>query len=488
MSAGGDKQYFQVLGKDSFDKFLLALAFILGILGNILLKIFSAPIFLPAIFSAVVIIGYAVWVYNSKAGRVEPDQVGDNAYYLGFTLTLCSLAYTLFELGYHDIESEFIAHVISGFGVALSSTIVGVATRVLMLQFRLDLTARDKEARLSINQAMRLFQTELTESVRGLNYFGAEIRQNLEEHLKQTSEAHERRLDNSLENLMSGFKESISEFVEMAQASNQQLAKQATETAQSSEKKMGAVLDRLESSINTAHDNTSDGSKAISETVAHLLKENSKSLEEMKRFTDMSHKSISESIDRFSTEISSIVNSYQESLSSASSSTEAAASSFIHSSDNLGKAVAEFENRISDLSDRVSENSRNINKSLDQRLKDESVNIDNMNNVVATLREIAKDINSHKETSYSDAESLSTLLEKSHENQLFSAQRLSDIVASLEKSVMSLNEKVQFSSDAEKKIESQLSLSERSGGKDETDKPQSGLWKNIFNRTSEEKN
>ncbi len=75
------------------------------------------------------------------------EVIGDNSYYLGFLFTLTSLAVTLYFVVDVAAEDRAFAHpeVISGFGVALVSTLVGVFIRVLMMQFRLDLVARERE-------------------------------------------------------------------------------------------------------------------------------------------------------------------------------------------------------------------------------------------------------------------------------------------------------------------------------------------------------
>lgn len=176
------KSTYQSTASDSTDKILLAAAFSIGIIGSVSLKIYGVNVWVPAAFSAAVIIIYALCAYFLPRVQLESDQVGDNAYYLGFVLTLTSLSFTLYELSGSDAQVEFIAEVIAGFGIALSSTIVGVAVRVMFLQFRVDLVARDREARLSLNDAMRQFRAELADTIRGVKYLGVEIRQSLNEH------------------------------------------------------------------------------------------------------------------------------------------------------------------------------------------------------------------------------------------------------------------------------------------------------------------
>jgi hypothetical protein len=76
----------------TLDRWLLAAAFVGGAGGTLLLKALAAPAWAPACFAAGIILAYAALTYRVPAARLEPEQIGDNAYYLGFVLTLCSLA------------------------------------------------------------------------------------------------------------------------------------------------------------------------------------------------------------------------------------------------------------------------------------------------------------------------------------------------------------------------------------------------------------
>lgn len=108
------------------------------------------------------------------------------------------MAYTLTQLSGAQGQAELLNDVIAGFGLALSSTIVGVITRVVLLQFRVDLAARDKEARMELNQVMRQFHSELHSSVISTVEASTQIRQSLREHSDLNIE-HNKRLQASLD-------------------------------------------------------------------------------------------------------------------------------------------------------------------------------------------------------------------------------------------------------------------------------------------------
>ena len=162
--------------RESWDKVVLGLAFVIGVGGGIALKIFEYHPFVAAGFSAAVLAAYAVLAYTSTSLRLEPEVIGDNTYYLGFLFTLTSLSVTLYfvvQAGDQD-RAKLIPEVISGFGVALVSTIVGVFIRVLMMQFRLDVVSRERETRVEIDDAARRLRGELTQALQQIKLFSVE--------------------------------------------------------------------------------------------------------------------------------------------------------------------------------------------------------------------------------------------------------------------------------------------------------------------------
>ena len=165
-----------VTSRESWDKIVLGLAFAAGVGGGLALKLSSAHPFIAAAFSAAVLCLYALIAYLSTSLRLEPEVIGDNSYYLGFLFTLTSLAVTLYfvvEAGAEQ-RAQLIPEVISGFGVALVSTIVGVFIRVLMMQFRLDLVARERETRMEMDEVGRRLRVELSQTLERVKAFTVE--------------------------------------------------------------------------------------------------------------------------------------------------------------------------------------------------------------------------------------------------------------------------------------------------------------------------
>lgn len=194
MARATTRRMHDVSPRESWDRIVLLLAFVAGVAGGIALKLCGVHPFWAAGYAALVLCSYALLTYFTTNLRIEPEAIGDNCYYLGFLFTLTSLAVTLYfvvESGAED-RARLIPEVISGFGVALSSTIVGVFLRVLMMQFRVDLVARERETRLELDMASRDLREEMARSVRQIKSFTIEALQHAserEEAMRRTTAA-----------------------------------------------------------------------------------------------------------------------------------------------------------------------------------------------------------------------------------------------------------------------------------------------------------
>lgn len=163
--------------RDGLDRIAFILAFAAGTVGSIILKMMGAHPFWVAGFAAAILCGYALLSWLSGKLMLEPEVLGDNCYYLGFLFTLASLGYTLYKVaapGQATAQTDLLPEVISGFGVALSSTIVGVFLRVLLMQIRPDIMVRDRETRRELQDQVRDFRVALSESVQDIRTFSTE--------------------------------------------------------------------------------------------------------------------------------------------------------------------------------------------------------------------------------------------------------------------------------------------------------------------------
>ncbi|MGO9060183.1 MAG: hypothetical protein ACLQU2_22810, partial [Candidatus Binataceae bacterium] len=159
---------------------ILFLAFLAAGSGFIIL----AKLTLPPGYKLVVVmvpvlimVTYALMALLVRSIRLRDDQTGDNLYYMGFIFTLTSLAVALaqFEQGTGFDE------IVRDFGVAISSTITGIALRVIFNQMRQDPIEVEHAARQELAEASRRVRHQLDETVLAFNHFRTQTVQSLEE-------------------------------------------------------------------------------------------------------------------------------------------------------------------------------------------------------------------------------------------------------------------------------------------------------------------
>jgi predicted nucleic acid-binding Zn-ribbon protein len=200
-----------------FSAFVLGTGSIVGLkvaaMSQILVT--AAPIGLMLLY-----LSYVLWTRHFSLGD---DRIGDNLYYLGFLFTLVSIAYSLYEF----TSSKDAAHsIIVNFGIALATTIVGVALRVSLMQVRGDPAEIERIARTELSEVALRLSTELDLAVQALN---------------KTRIANEQAMAETTINSASSVKRALSEMANASETFNT-LAKQGSE----------AIKDKLTTVLNNA--------------------------------------------------------------------------------------------------------------------------------------------------------------------------------------------------------------------------------------------
>lgn len=362
-----ERSTYQSTASDSTDKFLLAAAFIVGISGSLTLKIFQFDVWIPAAFAAAVIVIYALLAYLLPRVQLESDQVGDNAYYLGFVLTLTSLSFTLYELSGSDARVEFIAKVIAGFGIALSSTIIGVVVRVMFMQFRVDLVARDREARLTLNDAMRQFRAELADTIRGIKYLGVEIRQSLNEHHSELLKSNAAVTQSLHDELLGSFKAALKPVGAQLVTMTNEVLENATVAVSASEAARAKAQEDLSTAIQASSSAIKDETSRAMSTVQTGIQTTTVQIASFGRQVEAQLSDLSKTISDLSRsgvaqleQAANAVAKNNESLSSMSSQAiEASTAAFVSSlnkvSSSIDPATAAFGKSVEDLSKKLTD-------------------------------------------------------------------------------------------------------------------------------------
>ncbi|HYC02402.1 MAG TPA: hypothetical protein VED40_03870 [Azospirillaceae bacterium] len=182
------------------DRALFVLAALLGAGGIVGLKAFGFWQLYVTCFPVVVMLAYTGYVWFTKRFRLREDQAGDNAYYLGLLYTLTSLSYALYLFGRNP---DAIDDIISNFGIALITTIVGVGLRVMFAQKREDPVEIEREARLELANAASQLRQELLTASGALNTFRQATEQSIAEAMRELKAITEKALRENVDTFSS---------------------------------------------------------------------------------------------------------------------------------------------------------------------------------------------------------------------------------------------------------------------------------------------
>jgi hypothetical protein len=128
-----------------------------------------------------IMISYAALLAFARFFRLRDDQSGDNLYYMGFLFTLTSLGVSLYQ--FSDTGSA--EQIVQNFGIAIASTICGIALRIFFNQMRRDPLEVESTARLELAEASRKVKRELEGSVLEFSYFRRATQQSLAEAIEE---------------------------------------------------------------------------------------------------------------------------------------------------------------------------------------------------------------------------------------------------------------------------------------------------------------
>lgn len=167
------------------DKGLFLLFVVPGFIVIFATKTIGIPGLWPALISVVVLGTYAYFSYRIEWYRLKPDSLGDNCYYMGFLFTLASLSAALMTL-YRDTNSgrdDLLQQLIGGFGIALLSTIAGIALRVFFMQMRHEIADLEDQLRSELQGAATLLKDQLAIAVMDLENLRLRTRQVMDQNL-----------------------------------------------------------------------------------------------------------------------------------------------------------------------------------------------------------------------------------------------------------------------------------------------------------------
>ena len=169
-----------------YDSKVFFIAFLGGLAGIFLLRFFGrgfsdnsgvsgwdwAAIVFAVLVLALYLLLYIIISPNRSGSSI--DRASDNIYYLGLLFTLASLAYSLTLLSQVDVKessrnSGLVLSLLPDFGVALFSTICGIAGRIFLQQICNHPMDVETDAREELGIAMRELRETIGQVVANLN-------------------------------------------------------------------------------------------------------------------------------------------------------------------------------------------------------------------------------------------------------------------------------------------------------------------------------
>lgn len=171
--------------KDKHVKFLFGIFYLIG---SILIFSFvnSDQRYFPIISLTVTMFVYIFLVYffNKQAKLyMRNEQIGDSFYYLGFLFTLTSLSATLLI----SDENVSIPALLSQFGIAIITTLIGLAGRIFLTQFRESTDELKEISELQVADTVRQLKIQLDMSIDSLKQQSEKISSQTENTFKESS-------------------------------------------------------------------------------------------------------------------------------------------------------------------------------------------------------------------------------------------------------------------------------------------------------------
>jgi len=177
------KKKFDIENK--IDAYLFFCSFLVGAVGIVFFKyIFVLSQLYVTLFPVSIMFAYLGGIIYRDRLRVREDVIGDNLYYLGFLFTLTSLSCALYSFSTGDNSTK---DIISNFGIALATTIVGLALRVLLNQIRRDVDEIERDTRMALTDAATKLKADLQEMEIEFNSFRRTIQQSISEGFTDVS-------------------------------------------------------------------------------------------------------------------------------------------------------------------------------------------------------------------------------------------------------------------------------------------------------------
>lgn len=235
----------------------------LGVVYIAIAKSLGLPAEQVTLVPCLLMLGYAGLILSIKRLRLRDDQNGDNFYYMGFIYTLTSLAMSLIQFG----SGSSVDDIIRNFGVAVASTIMGIALRIFFNQMRRDPVDVEAYSRLDLAEASNRVRRELDGMLIELAHFRRTNQQMLAEGFQEIRDEVERSTRQSLAAMSSMAEEALKSVRQTNQAVSGEVraADLRSELDQTTKN-----LKRISTALSKASDQVETASRAFTEKLSQF--------------------------------------------------------------------------------------------------------------------------------------------------------------------------------------------------------------------------
>jgi hypothetical protein len=207
---------------------------------------------------------------------IVDEQLGDTFYQLGFLFTITALAVTLLF-----IEDDEVGKILTKFGFAVVTTLVGLVGRILLSQFRMDIDQLEEDAELQISDAVRRLKTQLDMSVDLLYQQSQNMTRNADKTLRESNAS------------LKAFTEENSKILKDSSENSQKVIEEFNSRVSEISEKLSTIkipttnFDGFESSVNKFVTSLNDLEKGVKESNAkNELLETAKSFKSLSKSID----------------------------------------------------------------------------------------------------------------------------------------------------------------------------------------------------------
>ncbi len=255
------KKHYPVLDSRHLPTFVFTAVTLIGCLFIFVAKTSGVSLIIAITVPIILMFGYLGLSIIVGKLKVHDEQTGDNLYYMGFLFTLTSLAVSLYQFGTGGNADD----IVQSFGVAVSSTITGIALRILYNQVRRDPVGTEGKVREELADTTRRITTEMDVSAREFADFRRVCNQMLEEGFDEIA----RQAEQNGASVRKAYESMVSEALKPLQETSSKIAENLENTFSRIEDRFTGIADK----VDTVAGNLDKANTSMEETVSRFEKQ-----------------------------------------------------------------------------------------------------------------------------------------------------------------------------------------------------------------------